>query len=73
MSNEIDKSFMGNNMFGLEQYGFVHILISVIFIIMSVLILVNIVKGLIQWIKFIKEDKEITDIVNGKQTNKSNN
>lgn len=64
---------MERNILGLEQYGFIHILISVIFIIMSVLILVNIIKGLIQWIKFIKEDKEITDIVKGKQTNKSNN
>lgn len=65
---------MERNILGLEQYGFVHILISMIFIIMSVLILVNIVKGLIQWVRFLKEDKEITDIANNsKRINKTNN
>lgn len=65
---------MERNILGLEQYGFVHILIMVIFIIMSVLILISIIKGLIEWIKFIKKDKEITDAANNsKQTNKSNN
>lgn len=41
---------------------------------MSVLILISIAKGLIEWIKFIKEDKEITDAANNsKETNKTNN
>lgn len=65
---------MERNILGLEQYGFIHILILVIFIIMSVMILISIGKGLIEWIKFIKEDKEITNAANNsKQTNKSNN
>lgn len=41
---------------------------------MSILMLIDIIKGLIKWIKFIKEDKEITKVANNsKQTNKSNN
>ena len=65
---------MEKNILGLEQYGFVHVLILVIFIVMSIVILISITKGMIQWIKFIKEDKEITDAANNsKQTNKTNN
>lgn len=65
---------MERNILGLEQYEFVHVLILVIFMIMSVVTLINITKGLIEWIKFIKKDKEITDAANNsKQTNKSNN
>lgn len=65
---------MEKNILGLEQYGFVHVLILVIFIVMSIVILISITKGMIQWIKFIKEDKEITDAANNsKQTSKTNN
>lgn len=65
---------MERNILGIEQYGFVYILILVIFMIMSVMILINITKRIIQWVKFIKEDKEITKVANNsKQTNKTNN
>ncbi len=64
---------MERNILGLEQYGFVHVLILVIFMIMSVLILISIAKGLIEWIKFIKEDKEITNAANNSKQTKTNN
>ena len=40
---------------------------------MSVLILISIIKGMIQWIKFIKEDKEITNAANNSKQTKINN
>lgn len=64
---------MEKNILGLEQYGFVHVLILVIFITMSIVILISITKGMIQWIKFIKEDKEITNAANNSKQTKINN
>ena len=40
---------------------------------MSIMTLISITKGLIKWIKFIKEDKEITDAANNSKQTKTNN